>query len=84
MLPHPNKANLQFEGYFMIHRLPHTEGRPRKARGPPPLLEKKNPHSNWTRLRRGPPPLERAVPPPGPGPGPPKKTRNEFLWGSFG
>ena len=35
MLPHPHEAYLQFEGYFMIHRLPHTEGRPRKARAPP-------------------------------------------------
>mgnify|MGYP005768608907 CR=1 FL=1 len=41
MLPHPNKANLQFEGYFMIHRLPHTEGRPRKARAPPLIQNKK-------------------------------------------
>ena len=42
MLPHPNEANLQFEGYFMIHRPPpHTEGRPRKARAPPLIQNKK-------------------------------------------
>ena len=41
MLPHPNEAYLQFGGYFMIHRLPHTEGRPRFARTPPLIQNKK-------------------------------------------
>lgn len=41
MLPHPNEAYLQFGGYFMIHWLPHTEGRPRKARAPPLIQNKK-------------------------------------------
>lgn len=44
MLPHPNEANLQFEGYFMIHRPPPIPKGARAKRGRPLSFRTKKPH----------------------------------------